>query len=156
MTESTADRDAGLALRLAGDWSLLSWSIDYPDSGRSTQPFDTDAEGLLIYSADGHMSAVMQRRNRARLSSSNVARVPDAEKAAAFGSYLHYAGEWTVKDGKVLHTVRFAMNPNLTGTVQVRTIALEGDQLVLGADEPLDDGAALRRHRIAWTRIRSR
>jgi hypothetical protein len=156
MTESTAVRDAELTGRLLGDWSLVSWTIDYPDSGRSTQPFGSDAEGLLIYSPDGHMSAVMQCRNRTPLSRSNTARVPDSEKAAAFGSYLHYAGTWTVADGTVQHAVRFAMNPNLTGTVQVRTIAFEGGQLVLGADEPLEDGGALRRHRIVWTRIAPR
>ena len=156
MTRSTTDRDTELALRLQGDWGLVSWTIEYPDSGRSTQPFGADAEGLLMYSAGGHMSAILQTRNRPKLSRANLAVVPDAEKAAAFGSYLQYAGTWTVQDGKVLHTVRFAMNPNLTGTVQVRAIGFEGDLLVLTAEEPLENAGTLRCHRIVWTRIAAR
>jgi hypothetical protein len=156
MTPSTTDRDTTLALALQGDWGLVSWTIEYPGSGRSTQPFGADAEGLLMYSANGHMAAVLQQRNRPALSRANVALVPDSEKAAAFASYLQYAGTWTVQDGNVLHTVQFAMNPNLTGTVQVRTMAFEGDRLVLGADEPLESGGVSRRHRIVWARIKAR
>src|SRR5690606_19166642 len=60
--------DARIATALVGAWRLVSWTIEYPASGRVTQPFGAVPEGLLMYSADGHMSAALQRPGRARLS----------------------------------------------------------------------------------------
>ena len=152
---SGPDGDAGIATALAGAWRLVSWTIEYPASGRVTQPFGSVPEGLLVYSADGHMSATMQRPGRPRLSRADPGAVSDAEKAAAFSGYLHYAGTWSVADGCVVHAVEFAMNPNLVGTRQVRRVALDGDLLELGAEEPLEAPGQSRRHRIVWRRARS-
>lgn len=151
MTRPDDDR---IAAALVGAWRLVSWTIEYPASGRVTQPFGAVPEGLLVYSADGHMSAAMQRPGRARLSRADPHAVSDAEKAAAFAGYLHYAGTWSVADGHVIHAVEVAMNPNLTGTRQVRQVALEGDRLELGAEEPLESPGQVRRHRIVWHRAR--
>jgi hypothetical protein len=144
--------DAVLATALVGAWRLVSWTIEYPATGRLTQPFGPAPQGLLVYSADGHMSAALQRPGRARLSRADPNAVSDAEKATAFAGYLHYAGRWSVADGCVAHDVDIAMNPNLIGTRQVRSIALAGDALELGADEPLEAPGQIRRHRIAWRR----
>ena len=59
---------------LVGAWQLVSWTIEYPASGRVTQPFGPEPEGLLVYSADGHMSAAIQRPGR---------RAPVARRSAA-------------------------------------------------------------------------
>ena len=146
------DSDEKLARALTGAWQLVSWTIEYPSGSRVTQPFGADPEGLLVYTSDGHMSAVMQRRNRPRLSRADPHAVGDAEKAAAFGSYLHYSGRWSVAGGNVIHDVRHAMNPNLIGTRQVRSVALDGDTLELGAAEQLEAPGTARRHRILWRR----
>ena len=150
MTRS--DEDARIEAALVGAWRLVSWTIEYPASGRVTQPFGAVPQGLLMYLADGHMSAAMQRPGRARLSRSDPNAVSDAEKAAAFSGYLQYSGTWSVAGGNVVHAVELAMNPNLIGTRQVRHVALEGDQLELGAEEPLEAPGQVRRHRIVWRR----
>ena len=144
--------DAQLAAALVGAWQLVSWTIEYPASGRVTQPFGPEPEGLLVYTGDGHMSAAMQRPGRARLSRADPQAVSADEKAAAFAAYLHYAGTWHVAGGCVVHEVTLAMNPNLLGTRQVRSIALDGERLVLGAEELLETPGATRRHRIEWRR----
>ena len=146
--------DNRIAAALVGAWRLVAWTIEYPASGRVTQPFGAVPEGLLMYLADGHMSAAMQRPGRQRLSRADPNAVGDAEKAAAFAGYLHYAGTWSVADGHVVHAVELAMNPNLIGTRQVRHVALEGDRLELGAEEPLEAPGQVRRHRIVWRRAR--
>ena len=151
MTQPDDDR---IAAALVGAWRLVSWTIEYPANGRVTQPFGAVPEGLLMYSADGHMSAAMQRPGRPRLSRADPNAVGDAEKAAAFAGYLQYSGTWSVADGHVVHAVELAMNPNLTGTRQVRHVALEGDRLELGAEEPLEAPGQVRRHRIVWRRAR--
>ena len=147
-----AASDNELVRALTGAWQLVRWTIEYPPSGRVTQPFGADPEGLLVYTADGHMSAVMQRSNRPRLSRADPHAVTDVEKAAAFATYLHYSGAWSVSNGNVIHDVRHAMNPNLIGTRQVRSISLTGDHLELGAEEPLETPGTMRRHRILWRR----
>ena len=149
---TTPNDDDRIAAALVGAWRLVSWTIEYPASGRVTQPFGAAPEGLLMYSADGHMSATMQRPGRARLSRADPNAVSDAEKAAAFAGYLQYSGTWSVADGNVVHAVELAMNPNLIGTRQVRHVSLEGDRLELRAEEPLESPGQSRRHRILWRR----
>ena len=144
--------DAALAAALVGAWRLVAWTIEYPATGRVTQPFGPAPDGLLVYTPDGHMSAALQRPGRPRLSRADPHAVSDAEKAAAFAGYLTYAGRWSVADGCVVHAVDVALNPNLIGTRQVRRISLAGDQLELGAEEALEASGQSRRHRILWQR----
>lgn len=151
---TTRSNDDRIAEALVGAWRLVSWTIEYPASSRVTQPFGAAPEGLLVYSADGHMSAALQRPGRARLSRADPNAVSDAEKAAAFAGYLQYSGTWSVADGHVVHAVELAMNPNLIGTRQVRHVTLEGDRLELRAEEPLESPGQSRRHRILWRRAR--
>jgi len=155
VNDATPD-DAALAAALIGAWRLVSWTIEYPATARVTRPFGPAPEGLLVYTADGSMSAVIQRPGRPLLSRADPHAVSDAEKAAAFGGYLHYAGTWSVADGCVVHAVDIAMNPNLIGTRQVRHVSLAGDDLVLGAEEALESAGQTRRHRIAWHRVPGR
>jgi hypothetical protein len=150
----TGQDDERIAEALVGAWRLVSWTIEYPASSRVTQPFGAAPEGLLVYSADGHMSATIQRPGRARLSRADPNAVSDAEKAAAFSGYLQYSGTWSVADGHVVHAVELAMNPNLIGTRQVRHVSLDGDRLELRAEEPLESPGQSRRHRILWRRPR--
>jgi len=156
MTAPAPLRDAPLAQALIGAWRLVAWSIEYPASGRITQPFGPAPEGLLTYTGDGYMSAAMQRPARPRLSRDNVAAVSEAEKAAAFDSCVHYAGRWHVEGTDVHHHVELAMNPNLLGTRQVRGAMLRGSELELRATEPLESPGAMRVHRLLWRRARPR
>jgi hypothetical protein len=149
-------RDAALAEALAGGWRLVRWTIEYPATGRLTQPFGPAPEGLLIYTADGCMSAAMQRPARPRLSRANVGAVSDAEKAAAFEACVLYAGRWHVAGREVHHQVELAMNPNLLGTRQVRGARLRDGELELTAEEPLEQAGSVRIHRILWRRAAAR
>ena len=140
---------------LVGAWQLVRWTIEYPATGRVTQPFGPRPKGQLVYTADGHMSAVMQKPDRSPLSRADVRAVSDAEKAAAFDGYLHYAGRWHVAGDCVVHDVDCAMNPNLLDTRQVRRASIAGDALELTAEETLETPEQMRRHRILWRRAAS-
>lgn len=145
--------DAQLEAALVGGWELRGWTLEYPADGRVTEPFGPRPDGLLLYTADGCMSAVLQRPGRPRLSSDDPRAVGQSEKAAAFSGYVHYAGRWRVSDGRVIHEVRQAMNPNLIGSRQLRHVSLAGDRLELVAEEMLGAPGRLRRHRIRWARV---
>lgn len=130
---------------LRGTWHLVTWQIEV--EGRVTQPFGPGATGMILYTDDGHMSAVIAAAGRGALSAAVPRQAPEGERAAAFDSYFHYAGFYEIIDGpKVVHRVTHALNPAFVGTEQVRQIALNGADLVLSARE----GA--RHHRIHWRR----
>jgi hypothetical protein len=154
MTGSRKLQDQELSQALVGAWQLVEWHIEYPPGERRTQPFGPAPEGLLLYTADGHMSASMQRPARRRLSRANVGAVTAEEKAGAFDACVQYAGRWRVSGTIVQHEVDVAMNPNLLGTRQVREALLRGDELELRAVEPLEAPGSARVHRILWRRAR--
>jgi len=137
------------AEQFVGTWQLQRWQCIYED-GAATEPFGAGAEGLLLYSADGWMSACIMAPGRARLSTANPREAPDAERAAAFDGYFSYAGRWRILDGRVQHEVTLALNPGMVGTLQLRDVEFSDHGLTLSATEPVRGGTRL--HRLEWRR----
>ncbi len=137
------------ANRLVGAWQLRHWQTVYED-GTTTEPFGPGAEGLLLYSADGWMSACIMAAGRARLSRTNPRQAPELERAAAFDGYFGYAGRWRILDRRVQHEVTLALNPGMVGTLQLRDARLAGRELTLSAEESVRGGTRL--HRLIWRR----
>jgi len=135
--------------RLVGAWQLQHWQVVYED-GTTTEPFGPGAEGLLLYTSDGWMSACIMAGGRARLSSGNPREAPEFERAAAFDGYFSYAGRWRILDRRVQHQVTVALNPGLVGTLQLRDAELADHVLTLSATEPVGSGTRL--HRLVWRR----
>jgi len=136
---------------LLGAWSLVDWSIHYPD-GRATQPFGAAPRGMIIYSPDGWMSAVLMRAQRSPFGSLDMRSVGLEERARAFDEYLSYTGRWHIQDATIVHEVDLALNPQLMGTVQIRRPALSEAELTLHAEEPMMPSGDIRRHVILWRR----
>ena len=137
---------------ITGSWRLLSWRIEYPDGRKPTEPFGPDPIGMLLYAADGGMTATMSRRRRTTLSAPSAMSASEASRAQAFSEYLSYGGRWHLEGDSIVHVIEFSMNPSLIGTVQVREARVAGDELVLAADESDATSGARRRHGIAWRR----
>lgn len=115
------------AADLLGPWHLERFVIGFADDRPPVFPFGEDARGQLMYCPDGHMSGTVCRNTRrpfgARLEASYHA---DADlKAEAFDGYLAYAGTWRVEGDEVIHTVDFALTPDLVGRENRRTARLE-------------------------------
>jgi hypothetical protein len=128
----------GLASALLGAWTLQRWVVRYSGRRLDDAPFGFDAEGLLIYAADGWMTATMCRRNRS-------AATPSGD------GYLTYAGRWHVEGATVVHDVRWSMNPVLIGTRQLREASFASGILRLEALES-DARGRSRSHEILWQR----
>ena len=133
--------------RLVGTWQLVRWYVTYED-GSVTEPLGARAEGLLVYTDDGWMSAARMAAGRPRLSRRNPRQATVAERAAAFDSFFAYTCRWRVVGDSVEHSVTLSHNPALVGTVQVRRIRMRGRQLTLSAEEPVADGVRI--HRLQW------
>ena len=135
---------------LIGAWTLLEWHVESSDSGRMAWPFGRDAQGLLVYAANGWMSATLSQRTRTALSAASVRQADESSRARAVTEYLAYAGPWSIEADEVVHAVRLSLNPTLIGTTQRRRIELAGRELTLSARET--DGGHARIHRLRWQR----
>ena len=160
---------------LVGAWSLETFRIFFTDEREPIFPFGKDAQGLLIYTDSGCMSAILSRKDREPLNASrleNAAKAPSQQKAAAFDSYLSYSGtfyvehnelpDWEganpdpdrehnhmIRRGQVVHVVELASVPNTIGNKHVRHVTLTGDQLVLRYDITPKSGIT-RHYELTW------
>ena len=134
---------------IEGAWRYHRWRIVYPD-GRVTAPYGAGATGLLLYTADGFMSACIMAAGREPFAVANPRAASEAERAAAFDGFFSYAGQWRLSRGRVEHRITAALNPAFVGTRQWRQARLEGRRLVLSAEEPAPGG--VRRHELEWRR----
>ncbi len=134
---------------LVGSWTLESWTIGYSDRDDFSYPFGEEPSGLLIYSADGWMSAAISRSGRSPLPEDTSPRSvsPDVQ-AAAYVSYFHYAGRYRVVEGDVIHYVVQSLNPNFPGSQQLRHAELDGQTLVLSGKDEVD--GVTRFHSLVW------
>lgn len=130
MTELTA-------ADVIGAWELLDFEVHFGDGREPVSPFGRDAQGQLVYSASGKMSAVLSAAKRAELPIERLeraAKAPPQSKADAFDTYLSYAGRYRVENGNVHHEVELALVPNIVGLEQVRRAHLDEDVLTLSYD----------------------
>ncbi len=140
---------------LMGAWALISWQIFSAEEALFTEPFGAEPHGLLQYTADGCMSAVVCRSKRAELPPGVSPRRMEAELLAnCYRSYFHYAGRWHIEGDSVIHSVELGLNPNMVGTRQVRQMHFDGDTLSLTGIESF--GAQQRRHVLLWQRATSK
>ncbi len=132
-----------------GRWNILAWEQLY-DDGRVVLPMGTQLEGFIEYSDFG-MFCVIARQGREAFTSGGQWSAEDSEKAAAYSSYLTYAGDFEVEGDTIIHKVRHSIFPNWVGGIQQRSAALEGDVLSLTAR--LEEGTAeARTARLQWQR----
>jgi len=110
---------------LVGVWTLEGTFTEDAD-GRRTPTWGDDPQGVIMYTADGYMTAITRRGDRA-LPAANAGA---ADKVAAFDSYLSYAGRWTLAGNVVTHHIEHALDPNWVGTSRDRTIDHQGDRMV--------------------------
>jgi hypothetical protein len=136
--------------KLIGAWDLVSWFETRSDGGID-YPLGADAVGKIIYTADGHVSAQLVRRDVKHFHDEDWRKASEAESAAAWKNYFGYFGTYSVdvQMQAVIHHIEGAWFPNLLGTDQVRHYRFEGTQLVLDAD------TAWGHVRIVWQRSAS-
>lgn len=135
---------------LLGTWELISWQITRSDGQAAYFPFGKQAQGILMYSADGFMSANISHAGRDPFTSPSMRKASAAEKISAFETSFSYAGPYRIEDKTVIHTVEHSLNPTMVGTEQVRHMAFDGDQLTLSADEALGTSGLSRHHQLVW------
>ena len=130
---------------LLGAWRLVSWSLVYADTRPPEYPMGEDAQGIIMYTPDGHVSATIMRKARPA-----TAPATPAESATAYAEAFAYAGRYALRNGTVYHSIEIATNPALIGITSTRYIDLAGDILTLSG--PDFAAASPRTQRIVWRR----
>ena len=114
--------------KLLGTWKLVSASSSTSKGERDAAPYGQGPSGLLTYSEDGRVTALISYGGRQALPSGGGSQ---EEQAEAFKTFLAYGGRYTVSGDKVTHHVQISSIQTYVGKDLVRTIKFEGDQITL-------------------------
>jgi Lipocalin-like domain len=115
---------------LVGTWRLIAASASVGDT-KDSSPFGRSPSGLLIYTRDGTMAALISYDKRKPFSVADWIAAPSDEHADAFTTFVAYGGRYALADGRVTHRVEVASVENWVNTDLVRAVKLDGDRLTL-------------------------
>lgn len=136
---------------LIGSWKLIAAVREEIPSGEKTEPFGATPQGVLHYTPEGRMLALIAHGDRTPAAGN---RATPQEAEALYRSMLSYGGVYTVTGDVVTHHVDISWNEKFTGGVQTRHFALDGDRLTLStpqSPDPIDGKMSVRR--LLWQRI---
>ena len=138
-----------------GTWYLVSFEVRLSD-GNITYPFGRDAEGTIIYGADGHFSVQVMQRDRPKFASGDVQNGTADEMSTAYKGYVAYYGTYVVDEteGIMTHQVRGSLFPNWVGGDPIRYFKISGSRLTLSTPPMPFDGQQTT-VLLVWERVRS-
>jgi hypothetical protein len=142
------------AEKLIGSWRLRRWILT-DAAGTITQPMGPTPQGLLIYAADGWMSAMLATPGRDRFAGADPLGGTPEEAHRAMASCHAYCGRWRIEGESVVHTVELALYPNMVGTEQVRHFRFDGHHLALKTP-PLTRKGASGIAELTWVRVKDK
>lgn len=132
---------------LVGAWELVAMCSRSGD-GETKRPYGDQPAGMLTYTEDGYMSAVLMRRDRTVTPS----RDPEGtEPATGPEGFNAYCGTYSLDPsrGAVIHHVEASHIPDWVGSDQVRYFEMDGDMLSIWTDPVHADGRDWVR-RLTW------
>ena len=132
-----------------GRWEIVSWEQVY-DDGRVVYPMGQELRGFIEYGPYG-MFCLVAKANRTNFSSGGQWSASDAEKAAAYSSYLTYSGGYEVEGDVIVHQVEHSLFPNWEGGSQRRIAKFQNGLLHLTARLEADTSEA-RSAVLVWRR----
>jgi len=145
-----AQQAADVQRQLVGNWRLVSFE-QFDDKGVARPSLYTG--GRIMYDAAGQMAAQLTYSNRNPLSTPSN----DAERAAAYASYLSYYARYSIDPvaKTVTHQVEGSTNPNWassqTNLVRWYAFSADGNRLMLSTK----NAAGRVTGTLTWERIRN-
>jgi 3-hydroxybutyryl-CoA dehydrogenase len=145
--EFTPTRDT-----LVGTWKLVSFTAKIVGGDRVLYPMGEDAQGQLMYGADGAMSVYLTRPNRVVFASADPLAASESERAAGFSEFFSYFGKFRYGQGIVYHDVQFCSFPNWEGSTVVRSVSIGPDGTLTLATPPFALNGSLSVQELTWKR----
>ena len=141
--------------RLIGAWKLVSYVEEPVDGSAPNYPFGEDAQGIIMYTHDGFMSAQLARRDRASFASDDWYQGAPEEFATAASSYFAYTGPFHVDEERLTHTMFISLFPNWIGQTQPRVARIDGDFLIITTEGPVESRGKMVNPCLRWKRATS-
>jgi len=141
--------------KFIGAWKLVSAEFVAYDCTPGESPYGPEPQGLLIYDAQGSMSAQLAQKGRKPFAiADRMAGTPEEIKAA-FETYQAYYGRYRIDEREhvVTHTVIQSLLPNWIGTEQRRQYQFKDGRLILRTPPLLIGGKRLTGE-LVWEKIR--
>jgi len=135
--------------RLVGAWKLVSASSTTSNGERNEAPYGPGPMGLLTYSGDGRVTAVISFGGRKSLPFGGGTL---EEQAEAFKTFLAYAGVYTLSGDKVIHHIEISSIQNYVDKDLVRTVKFQGDQIIL-VTPPASVNGKMQSVELIWQRL---
>ncbi|MGI8688494.1 MAG: lipocalin-like domain-containing protein [Thermomicrobiales bacterium] len=129
--------------RFVGVYRLVSWEVW--ENGAVTYPLGDAPQGMIMYTAGGHMAVQMMRPDRPLFTSGDRWRSTPEDVQAAYGGYNAYCGRYAVHEaeGYVSHLLEQSLYPNRVGTELQRFFAFTENRLILTTPDS----------RMTWERV---
>jgi hypothetical protein len=108
--------------RIVGSWKIVSFDIEFKDSGERRAIYGKSPKGYIIFTAEGRTMSYLEAETR-------KAPNTDEERAAAFRTMLAYTGKYRIEGDRFTTSVDGAWNVAWVGTDQARTFKLDGNRL---------------------------
>jgi hypothetical protein len=138
--------------KLAGAWKLMSAASTTSTGERSDAPYGPDPVGLLTYTGEGRVTALISYGGRKSLSFGAAAPAILQEQAEAFRTFLAYAGRYTLSGDKVIHHIEISSIQNYVGKDLVRSVKFQGDQIIL-VTPPTPVNGKIQSLELIWQRL---
>ena len=134
--------------KLIGLWKLVSYELEFQDTGERQTPFGAHPNGYGVITAEGRTMAVLTAEGRAIPKS-------DEDRAAAFKTVVAYTGMLKVEGDHWTTHVDVTWNEAWNGTDQVRFFRLDGDTLHISSawSTNLNYEGRLTRGVLKWERV---
>jgi hypothetical protein len=137
---------------LVGAWRVLAME-HYTADGEVGRTFGDDPRGIIVYTAERYMAAVLMRPDRPLFAAGDVLGGTPSERADAFLTANAFAGRWEVQGPEVVHHLEVTTFPNWAGTEQRRRFDVTESELTLYPPSMLMQGK-LRHARVHCARVR--
>ena len=146
--------DVGAQTRdsLVGAWRLVSASSVAASGSRNDAPYGSAPKGILTYTREGRMTAIISFSGRKPLSKADLFSAPVEERAEAFATFFAYAGRYSLSGDKVTHHVEISSVENLVNTDLVRFIKFEDGRIRLRTP-PASIGGTMQTFELVWERV---
>ena len=114
---------------VVGTWKLVSVASTTDKVETNKAALGQYPSGLLTYTADGRMMAIISDDGRKPLSIPDRVAAPAEERAQAYSTFMAYAGRYTFTCDKVVHHVEVASLQNWVNTDQTRFVTVVDNRL---------------------------
>ena len=150
---TTANFCASDVHALVGAWRLRAFQITSSE-GEVSYPFGESAQGMLLYSRCGLVSAQLMRSDRPLFESGDQQTGTETEIEDNFKNCISYFGTYELheEDNFVIHHVENSLFPNWEGTQQKRFFEMKNNTLRISTP-PVNWGNKEQVAELIWERI---